>query len=179
MELLLTYLRDRFSRQWKTVSKEEAQRNQYYGFKGWLLLFYLYWLFALVSGVMDFVRPVPEVVLVIYDSPTAYRAISVLGLILQIPALVLAPLKHPLFPRVAIWTNLILLLLALLIMSKTSMNSLIVFLIIIAFLMTILSTWYLLSSKRVNVTYHHRVPPNSRPRPFYYKRAMQKPPFKD
>ena len=150
--------------EWKSLSKEEAMRSPYYGLKGWLLVFY----------VLTALGIVPYLILVI-SPPTngsgdvgMTRVFLLIHVALSVPFLILAPMKHPLMPKVVIiclWLSFAsyawpMYLAALASASGTAryLSSVNLFGVIGAGVVAVLITWYMLRSKRVNVTYLNRVP---------------------
>ncbi len=54
---------NRLSRDWTVVSKDEAQQNPYFGFRGWLLLLYLATVGSLIQIlIVVFASPDPDLV---------------------------------------------------------------------------------------------------------------------
>ena len=144
---------------WKIVSPVEAAENKYYGFKGWILYFYaLVVLGLLMNGYNIWFNPTYSTL--VLGLGVSFEMISifiVVGFVLSIPFLVLAPMKHRLMPKVTIvcyWLVVILALANFTIFPVALALPGFVFGVIWA----VLITWYLLKSKRVNVTYLHLVP---------------------
>ncbi len=145
--------------QWQVVTPAEAQQNPLYGFGGWLYAFYGY---ALVNASLPLSSLLGDGsgLAMMYgpENVGMMRAVNAVSLLLLLPFLVLAPLKHPLMPVVTIacfWISLVILIGAMLIGNVEPRRTLIVFLI--NAVTAAGYTWYLLRSKRVNVTYRHRV----------------------
>ena len=150
---------NRLSREWTVVSKDEAQQNPYFGFRGWLLLLYLLTVVALIQGlIVVFSSPDPDLVEIFGGNPDVMRGVYVVYGIVLAPFLVLAPLRHSLTPKVWIggaWINVIVYAAAVNMPGRiNAMVGMIAFAVIVASLMT----WYILHSKRVNVTFLCRVP---------------------
>ncbi len=139
-------------------------RSPYYGLKGWLLVFYVLTALGIVSYLLLVISP-----------PTSgsgdvgiTREFLLIHVALSVPFLILAPLKHPLMPKVVIiclWMSFAaqawpMYLAALASASGTAkyLSSVNVFGIIGAGVVVVLITWYMLRSVRVNVTYLNRVP---------------------
>lgn len=147
---------------WKTISASEACQHPLYGFGGWLLAI---WLFSLVGSAMylpDIFRPVDENIAQLWGGHIMlYRISSTIGFLLSLPFLVLAPMKHPLMPRVSIVamliSYLILMPLALMIPWAKAETWVIVGATMLASAMFFGFVAYLMISKRVNVTYRHRI----------------------
>jgi hypothetical protein len=132
---------------------EEATRHSLYGFSGWLLAAYglaiasfLVWVgfsvYAVVEGVDS--RTVPGAV------RTTLGLLALLQALFVLPFLVLAPLRHHAMPSVVtvcVWFGVALNLLYAPPLGAVS-----------HVVWAALFTAYLLRSKRVNVTYRHRVP---------------------
>jgi len=141
---------------WKDVTPEEAAENRYYGLGGWLLVFY-------VLGVLGFLASFAgllslEMLKRTFDDN--YMILAGLGVvqgILYLPFLILAPQKHPLMPRAAIsalWLGVVVTAIAGMVADPSQMMGQLIFIVV----MVALFAWYLRKSKRVNVTYLHRVP---------------------
>ena len=157
----------RFSKEWTIVSKEEAQQNRYYGFKGWLLLLYLAFLYGIIQNLIVVFAP-PGSVLADYaggGNPDMFggdhnvmRGVFLAQALVAVPFLVLAPLKHALTPKVwigSVWIGVVVSAATIDMPGQTdAMLGLIAFSVVLALLIT----WYALHSKRVNVTYLSRVP---------------------
>ena len=138
---------------WKEVLPEEAAKNRLYGFSGWLLAAYvagaatfLAWLglgiYSFALGTDD--RSTVGIVRTTMGSLAALQALFI------VPFLVLAPLRHHAMPSmvmVCIWFGV-----AVNMLHSTALVA--ASYIVWAAIFTI----YLLRSKRVNVTYLHRVP---------------------
>ena len=84
--------------EWKSLSKEEAMRSPYYGLKGWLLVFYVLTALGIVSYLLLVISP-----------PTSgsgdvgmTNVFLLIHVALSVPFLILAPMKHPLTPKVVI-----------------------------------------------------------------------------
>ena len=152
---------------WKVVSPEEAANNKYYGFKGWIISFYVLIAFGTLMNVVTVLfNPLGGLLADIVgdeawfgDPVWTARVMGLVGIVLAIPFLLLAPMKHRLMPMVTIvcyWLAAVVGVLfstayPLELALQTSFN-----LIIIA----IVFSGYLVTSRRVNVTYYHRVPTN-------------------
>ncbi|MBV1903661.1 MAG: hypothetical protein KUG58_08505 [Marinosulfonomonas sp.] len=76
---------------------------------------------------------------------------------LQLPFLVLAPLKHRLMPKVTIVCEF-LGILPVFPMTFGNPSGAMLAALLVSIVFVFLFSWYLLRSKRVNVTYSHRVP---------------------
>jgi hypothetical protein len=138
---------------WKDVSPEEAARHTLYGFSGWLVLYYalgvatfLVWfafsVYSFAKGIEA--HSVHGLVL------TTLASISLLQALFLVPFLIMAPLRHHAMPSVVtvcLWFGVAVNLLYAPFIPAASH-------IVWAAIFTV----YLLRSKRVNVTYLHRVP---------------------
>ena len=89
-----------------------------------------------------------------------YMIIAGLGVVqglLYLPFLILAPQKNPLMPKAAIsamWVSVAVTAIAGMFVNPSQMMGQLIFsVVVVAFF-----AWYLKNSKRVNVTYRHRVP---------------------
>ena len=144
--------------EWKKVSPDEAKKDPSYGLWGWLLLFYLMFLFAFLEGlarIFGFVSDDLTETEFLVSQPIE-ETLFIYGL--QLPFLILAPIKHRLMPKLTIaatWLSLLSLLTGL---GRNEYGEVVV---IFALITPVLFTWYLLRSKRVNVTYRHRRPINA------------------
>ena len=164
-------LRNPFVKNWKPVSPDEAKAHRYYGFRGWLLALYLGCSYGFVVNLLGIFAPgfladlglaSPQAE---RDMAAAYgesfglsQTIPLMQDVLVLPFLVLAPLKHPLMPKAVIWSMWI--SAALFVATVDTPGTMDHALTMIVFIVgiTALMTWYLLCSKRVNVTYLHRIP---------------------
>lgn len=142
--------------EWKDVSPAEAEENKYYGLGGWLLVFY-------VLGVLGFLASFAGLASLETLKQTfgdSYMILAGLGVvqgILYLPFLILAPQKHPLMPKAAIsalWLSVAVTAIAGMLANPSQMMGQLIFSVV----MVALFAWYLRKSKRVNVTYLHRVP---------------------
>jgi hypothetical protein len=162
---------DRLLPEWKTVTRDEARSNPYFGFKGWLLLFYLMTIYSLVGPEIDWILGMNQAV---PDTPSyqlsadmsfggslnAYWTHRAINTAVLLPFLILAPLKHPLTPKIGIAATWIGLAASFaLIKMPGQMNTMIIG-AISGVVVSALLTWYILASKRVNVTFLNRVPAN-------------------
>lgn len=144
---------------WKTVSREEAEAHELYGFKGWLLLFWVIALIGIVQNAATFFMPdVESQYRQMGIEPSVVYAGMVLGIIGYLPLIVLAPMKHPSMPKIVqislvatfvigAGINLTQLPIA---VAASGLAFGAVFLTLVIL--------YFRKSKRVNVTYLHRVP---------------------
>ncbi len=151
-------LLNRLSKEWVVVSKDEAQQNTYFGFRGWLLLLYVLTVVSVIQTLIAAFSSLDPLVVEGFGGNTvATRSIYIAQGIVWVPFLVLAPLKHPLTPRVWIgcaWISGIAFVATINMPGQIdAMIGWIAFVVVI----TLLLTWYALHSKRVNVTYLSRV----------------------
>ena len=146
------------SKEWKVVSKEEARRSPYYGFGGWLLLFYIWILSSWVLNLPQ-VATVPDRSFVAWygGDVGVTRAVLLSYQAMFLPFLILAPMKHRLMPRLwiaGIWINVAILATTI---DRPGQSDRTISLVALVVAISALMTWYILSSKRVNVTYLNRV----------------------
>jgi len=145
---------------WKQVSAEEAAASPYYGFGGLLIFFYVIALILIALPVMS-VFGSGEGTMRMYgpENAAVMRNGNAVRLLLLLPFLVLAPLKHRLMPAIAIacyWASLAVLLITFA-TANVPMGRMINVILFNA-AVAIVFTLYLLFSKRVNATYRQRVP---------------------
>lgn len=138
---------------WKEVSPEEAAGHKLYGFSGWLVAYYalgvvtfLVWLgfsfYSLMKGIES--HSVHGLVL------TTLASIALLQALFLVPFLIMAPIRHYAMPSVVtvcLWFGVAVNLLHAPLIGAAS-----------HIIWAAIFTLYLLRSKRVNVTYLHRVP---------------------
>ena len=151
----------------RRVDAAEAAKHPLYGLGGWLALIYLGSALEAVWMLLGLVAPMPA--LLGSGDAVATRIIDATLLFLALPFLVLAPLKHPMMPLITIaclWTAFGVSL------ASTAMGivgsgldggaALVAMLLFSSggpSLMEVIGlTWYLLRSRRVNVTYRHLMP---------------------
>lgn len=150
---------NRLSKEWTVVSKGEAQQNPYFGFRGWLLLLYLLAVVGLIQNlIVVFASPDPDLVEIFGGNPDVMRGVYVVYGIVWAPFLVLAPLRNSLTPKVWIggaWVSVVVYAAA---VNMPGRLDAMIGQIAIGVVVTLLMTWYVLHSKRVNVTYLSRVP---------------------
>lgn len=157
--MYLEYLWNLLSKDWRVISREEAARNRHYGLKGWLLLYYAMSAIGVVMYVTDAMSPPRDAYIALYgDRPTAIRALLLMQAAAQVPFLIFAPLKHRLLPRVwlaCLWIPMAITVVAIDMPGQTDGMILRLAYTVGA---TALISWYVLHSKRVNVTFLHRIP---------------------
>jgi len=187
---------------WIEISKEEAKQNQYYGIKGWLLLFIIFGFLGLANGIFnDFMITInfdidlppgageleshrEKIAAAMASAQSLYPSVfhtigSVVALVITVVPLGLLVMKKRIAPTaviVGVWLygaiNLVWFFLMQPYFEKfwteagfdvanlASAVWLMVPMIGLMFcLVNGLITWYFLSSKRVNITYLHRIPP--------------------
>ena len=142
--------------EWRDITPAEAEQNKYYGLSGWLLVFYVLAVLGFLSsfGSLLSLSALKEVF------GDGYMIIAGLGVVqglLYLPFLILAPQKNPLMPKAAIsamWLSVAVTAIAGMFVNPSQMMGQLIFsVVVVAFF-----AWYLKNSKRVNVTYRHRVP---------------------
>ena len=186
--MYLEYLWNLLSKDWRAVSKEVAAQNRHYGLRGWLLLFYVVAAYGAVTYSIDLMSPLEERYFGIFgERPDVIRAVLLINVAAQLPILVLAPLKHRLMPKLwiaGLWISAIAYIAAFNMPGRLDGMILGVAMTIMG---TALLTWYVLHSKRVNVTYLNRVPAGAAdensdltdvvgkpvPKPALYQRAQR------
>lgn len=170
--------------QWRHVSPEEARQHPLYGVKGWLLFFMILIIIGLVFQVYSLLFPGPGDTVVgdIEISVNAgYASImNIITIVLYAVVLFMAFSYNPSFPMAAIavlWIGVVLNVIGMMVFPTTvtvsggdpqmraevqeqinqTMNQSVYIGVIVSIVIAALLTWYFLSSKRVNVTYRHRV----------------------
>jgi hypothetical protein len=149
---------------WQSLSRTEAREHHEYGFRGWLIAFYVYALFlggwhlsSLVGG--------GQGLMMMYETPDNVAKMQViLGIkvLLWLPFLVLTPIIHKLMPA----ATMICIGVMFLIESITVLFFLdlplgkIISINIFNLLILVSYTAYLTRSRRVNLTYRLRVRAN-------------------
>ena len=156
---------------WEPVSDEEAVDVKYYGVRGWLRFFYILAVLGFVRSIFDLIFPDPFMIEV-FGGAGMMQAVALFSIALQVPFLVLTPIGHHLMPSVTIvctWVHTIFFLTFApnLDETLTAMNvnevppeissAVAMYAMIAGVVTSALWTWYLLCSKRVNVTYRNRV----------------------
>ncbi len=144
---------------WQNVSKEVAGAYTYYGLRGWLLLLY-------VVAIVFFVLNGISAGLLLWGHEGAWAPIEILGLlhgvafmITALPFIILAPRYHPKLPYIAIGMYAINFVVQMGVSFYLTNGQWIGWEnALVPVLLVIVLIWYFVSSKRVNATYHHRVP---------------------
>jgi len=146
--------------EWRPVSPTQAEGHPAYGFEGWLLFFYAYALFGLALPIMSvFGGGGGTAAMFGAENVTMMRTVNAVRLILLLPFLVLAPMKHRWMPAATIaayWLSFAIMAVALLVGDVPARRTGIV--MSLDAVTALLYTAYLVFSVRVNVTYRHRVP---------------------
>ena len=152
-------------RDWKVVPRDEAQQKPYFGFRGWLLLFYLLTILSCLQAVAVLLSPLDAQAVEAYGgNPAVARTFFVTYAVIHIPFLVLAPLKHPLTPKIWIGTLWVIVVMYVILIDMPGRIDSMIVGIALAVVIASLMTWYVLHSKRVNVTYLNRVPAKEAPK---------------
>ncbi len=150
------------SREWKVVSGEDARKNQYFGIRGWLFGFYIFYAVALFSVLFELFLPLdPQDLKELYGgNPYLMRGVELMFLATFVPFLILAPLKHRLTPKFWIGGIALGALVSILpiVFAVLPQIELVVFIIFLGIVLRAPEVLYILSSKRVNVTFLHRIP---------------------
>ncbi|MAG98902.1 MAG: hypothetical protein CMM08_19690 [Rhodospirillaceae bacterium] len=150
---------NRLSKEWAIVSKNEAKQNQYFGFRGWLLILYLVWAADVVLDLkVVFGSPDSDLLDYFGGNQDEMRVAYFLTAIVWVPFLVLAPLKHWLTPKVWIGTSWIEVIVFAAAPDMSGRVDAKIGADIVGVVGAIFATLYVLNSKRVNVTYLNRVP---------------------
>ncbi len=148
---------------WNSAPREEVARLKYYGVGGWLLFVYILAVLAFLSGILDLVNPDERTLKLFLGSAAIAQSVSLASMVLRFPFLILVPLKHPLMPSIDItctWIS-VFIMMPFIISVDVTMGAPAAVGILIAALVLIVAllwTWYLLASKRVNLTFRHRIP---------------------
>jgi hypothetical protein len=146
--------------QWQAVTPAKAEQNPFYGFRGWLYVFYAYAIIEVLMPMGGLFGDGRGLALMYGpENVSMMRIVCVVNLLLPLPFLILTPMKHRLMPVLTIipfWISPFVFLSAMIIGSVEPQKILGVF-----FLNAVTAaayTWYLLQSKRINITYCHRAP---------------------
>ncbi|MDX2142934.1 MAG: hypothetical protein SFV19_06245 [Rhodospirillaceae bacterium] len=146
---------------WTSLTTDEARAHRLYGFGGWMIAVYVLALLLLAMNLRNLAGG-DAMMLIMFETEAQVamaRQVMVVQTIALLPFLVLAPLKHPAMPTAALVGFAVYALarplaVALLMdinpvkVMAVSGNHLVIGAIFIG---------YVLLSKRVNVTYRHRV----------------------
>ena len=157
---------------WEPVSDQEAVEHPYYGVRGWLKCFYILALLSIIRSIYELIYPDPLLLEAFGGSAGMLKAAGVIWIVLQLPFLVLTPIAHPWMPTATIastWINTSFTLTLLFNLDENAtfwnldqtsadmMSTVTTTGIVVSIVGSALWTWYLLSSKRVNVTFRNRV----------------------
>lgn len=147
--------------EWTELTPEQAAQQKYYGLGGWLLALYALAVLAFVGSFLG-LAGVPALKEAFGDAYVIIVVLSLVQAILHLPFIILAPKKHPLMPKAAVsayWLSVSLTAIAALLTDPSHMlGQLVVGVIYVS-----LFQWYMNKSKRVNVTYRHRIPADTSP----------------
>lgn len=138
-------------------NRAEARDHEYHGLGGWLLLFYVLTILGVVCGLWMILaggQPDQTMAGMPAQSPTNL----ILSIVFYLPFLILTSMKHAAMPRIAIWAA----------WTYTFVNAIVtgvegnsaeagIIPLVFSAVCAALFTWYLTRSKRVNVTFRHRV----------------------
>lgn len=151
-----------FSRtEWLTVPREEAVENRYYGLGGWLLLIFVTSVISIFTNSIGLFVPFQDEALQEFYgmSSVGSQMIPLLAAIWSAILAVLILLKRQSIPKLIVVLNSLYWLAYLTINIVYGGQTGFVFWSLLAgSISLILYNWYWLKSKRVNVTYRHRVP---------------------
>jgi len=146
--------------QWKPISRDVAVEHPLHGFGGWLLALWILMALMQVINLLTVIGFSDDALAMAYgyDNVGWLKLSAAVSVLLWVPFLVLAPMKHPLMPKItiiAIWSGVALSFITLLILTSfmfalTGIAG--------GVISSGLLTLYLVKSKRVNVTYHYRIP---------------------
>jgi hypothetical protein len=161
---------------WRQVTPNEAMQHPLYGVGGWLLFFMVLVIISVVYNIYQLTQ----------TADSTQVGSLIVSLVIGLLILLLAFSKSRSFPTVSIvllWINVAIAVIGAIIFAaaadeavdaylqstgqavdpavrdvavSTAVTSLIIG-VVIAAVIALLMTWYLISSKRVNVTYRHRV----------------------
>ena len=150
-----------FTRQWTSVTPQEARAHPRYGFGGWLYLLYGFAALRVLMNLNNIFGPQMGM-LGMYGEQNVQIMHVVMGFqtLCILPFLVLAPFKHELMPKavmVGYSLGVLGFLIGLLLLTQFPTERFIAVLINHGTIAALYG-WYMAQSKRVNVTYNHRVP---------------------
>ena len=148
---------------WKSVPREEVARLKYYGVGGWLLSVYILAVLGFLSGILDLVNPDERTLKLFLGSTAIAQVVSLASMGVRFPFLILVPLKHPLMPSIEItctWISVFIMMPFIISIDVTMGVPAAVGILVAALVLIValLWTWYLLASKRVNLTFRRRIP---------------------
>jgi hypothetical protein len=145
---------------------------KYIGVRGWLLFFYILAALNFLGSLYDLIYPDPDQLAALGGNAGMLLAINLFFIALQLPFLALTPLWHPLMPSLTIactWIHTVALVALIAGLGEASVYmyagerspeaaaAVITIALVVTIVISALWTWYLLCSKRVNVTFRNRV----------------------
>lgn len=147
--------------EWLTVPREEAVENRYYGLDGWLLLMFVMSVMGIFTNSVSLFAPLQDEAYQEFYGMTSEgsQMIALLAVIWSVILAILIPLKHQSIPKLIVLSSC--LYWAVYIAISIVYGGEAGYLVLImapGSIFLILYNWYWLKSKRVNVTYRHRVP---------------------
>ncbi len=167
---------------WRQISEEEARQHRLYGVGGWLLVLMILIILGIALNLFSLLGSggsVEALGMQIEVSLGFRSVLIIIGILLNVVVVVFAFTKNPKFPTVAmaaLWAGVAVALISMFMgpsitieggseelrqrmidatNASYSTGALIGF--IVAAALAALISWYLMASKRVNVTYNHRV----------------------
>ncbi|MEN3976452.1 DUF2569 family protein [Emcibacter sp. SYSU 3D8] len=150
---------------WTSVTEDEAMLHPLYGFGGWLYAVYAVEVLGLALTLEGIVRVVDEAGAGQLANPGF--GLVWLQVLLNLPFLLMAPMKARAMPAVAIgcyWVGMVFSLgMVVTLPSSVDMDASVLARVLVWFVWGAVFTLYLLRSRRVNVTYRHRVPAGNAP----------------
>ena len=141
---------------WVDVTPAQAAERKYYGLGGWLLFFYVLAVLGFVSSFMTLMA-IPMMQRMHGDNYAIVAGLGIVQALLYLPFIIMTPMKHPLMPKAtisALWFSVALTAIVGLLTGPMAM----MVQIVAGVVFVSLFQWYLNNSKRVNVTFRHRVP---------------------
>ncbi|MCB9946497.1 MAG: hypothetical protein H6842_01565 [Rhodospirillaceae bacterium] len=167
---------------WRQISEEEAKQHPLYGVGGWLLVFIILLILGIALNVYSLLASGGSVDVgdMHIEADMGFRSILiVIGIVLNAIVVIFAFTKNPNFPTVALaalWLGVAVSVVGMFIAptititgGSEQMNQMIIdqvnasyksggiIGVVVAVILAGLISWYLTASKRVNVTYSHRV----------------------
>lgn len=165
MYQIIVFIQSRMLRSFKEVSEQDARKIKYYGLGGWLLLFLLLYVFLFLDTLRDLAiwngMPLPDFI----DEELNYEVgtFQIINLASYFVILAAILAKKPWSQKVwiiATWLSLIAGL-PMLAQNTGSNHPTFVLFTGIGIAINTLLTWYILNSRRVNVTFANRVDPSA------------------
>ena len=142
--------------EWTELTPEQAAQHKHYGLGGWLLVLYALAVLAFVGSFLG-LAGISTLKEKFGDSYIILVILSLVQAVLHLPFIILAPKKHPLMPKAAVsayWLSVSLTAIAALLTDPGHMLPQLA----VGVIYVSLFQWYMNRSKRVNVTYRHRIP---------------------